>query len=139
MPSRVAAVTDAFLSSLRQLCFALMESMSTEQQNAWTGYLDDYTAVIAGCRNLVQPPPGGINVFGLANVAAVGGERGSLSEDDADLLIRLFVPPFLESFHLDGAARLDVTAHLRRVAELEVDRTLIGLAVCAQGREDAGP
>ncbi|MEY4545599.1 MAG: hypothetical protein RL685_1794 [Pseudomonadota bacterium] len=131
---KVGEVSDAYLNAQLVACAGLTRGIALD---SWRKYLYDYTYVMAGCVDLITPPPGGILKFGPANTGAVGLVGASLSADDVDLLVAIYARTFAQALSLSGEERLLVEAHLLRAAQPEIDPSLAeGLAVCADATGD---
>jgi hypothetical protein len=117
----------------------LTQDLSETQALDWGNYLTDYVHALAGC-NLPSPDlggkgilPGGIDQFGLANLAAIGVAQPQLGRDDVDLLLTQFLDLFAKSLSLTDIERSAVADFLRSTAERQTSELVSGLlSTCSE-------
>lgn len=137
--NRIISVAGGYVVDVTDDCATagLTQSFSLAQRMDWVAYLVDYTYLIAGCPLDEQPDDSGLSVFGPANTAVVGVERGPLGFDDIDRLTAMYVRRYGDAANLAGDQRQLLADYLLTTASSDIDPNASNsLSICP---DEGGP
>jgi hypothetical protein len=131
--SLLIVATDLFAADLETACqlSGLTSPLDSLQQLAWFDYLVEYGNALFGCAPLFGPPPGGIEVFGLANTAVTEVPPPPYGADDAEALITLYLATLADVIALSPSDEQVLHDYLSFVARNSITPGVSGgLSTC---------
>jgi len=109
----------------------LVEALDGPQRDQFSSYIGNYTSALFDCPLLVTPLPGGVDVFGPGNSAAVGVPSPVLGPDDAANLVDLYLDNVTDELSVGSDELAAIRAELEQAAAARIDASLSGrLSTC---------